>query len=452
MFDRLLRWWDDLRSSYWFIPSLLTFAAFVLAVVLPAIDAWLGSDWIDRYRWLAPTQPEGARSLLATIAGSMITVGGVAFSVTIAAVAYATAQFGPRLLTNFMRDTGNQVALGMFTATFLYCILVLRGVRSPGGAEVGAVVPHISVLAGVILAVISLGVLIYFFHHVPATIHAESVVGDIGRQLETRLGALFPPALGIHDGAGGDAGTAESAHTPPESDPEASFPDELDPRWRPISVSEGGYLQFIAVGRLTGIGEEHDLRIRVAAPTGTFLRQGEPACFAWATEPLPEEVVEALRSCFAQGRSRTDHGDVLFLTQELVEISARALSPGIFDPFTAMNCIDWIVNGLSIAGRGDPHLPPGPASDTDRLRIPRHDFDALVEAGLAGLRSYVAADRNAALHLATNLQVLMNGDLTPHARRVLEVHTELFVSACDRALPHEADRTAVRDALGLPRT
>jgi uncharacterized membrane protein len=447
MFDRLRLWWDDLRSSYWFIPSLLTFAAFVLAIVLPAIDAGLGSDWIDGYRWLAPTHPEGARSLLATIAGSMITVGGVAFSVTIAAVAYATAQFGPRLLTNFMRDTGNQVTLGMFTATFLYCVLVLRGVRSPGGAEGAAVVPHIAVLAALILAVISLGVLIYFFHHVPATIQADSVVGDIGRQLESRLRELFPPAPGARDGGARGPEPAGPADTSPESDSEASPPHELDPGWTPILASEGGYLQFIAFGRLTEICEERALRVRVVAPTGTFIRRGSPVCFAWSAEPLPQEAVDTLRSCFTQGRSRTDHEDILFLTQELVEISARALSPGIFDPFTAMNCIDWILNGLAIAGRGDRSPASDSSSGDDRVQVPTHDFDTLVEAGLGGVRTYVASDRNAALHLARNLQVLMSGDLSGHARRVLNVHVELFLAACDRALEHEADRAAVHEAL-----
>ncbi|WP_311568164.1 DUF2254 family protein [Photobacterium arenosum] len=44
---------------------------------------------------------EGARSVLSTIAGSMVTVAGVAFSITIVALTLASSQFGPRLLAKF---------------------------------------------------------------------------------------------------------------------------------------------------------------------------------------------------------------------------------------------------------------------------------------------------------------------------------------------------------------
>ena len=56
------------------------------------------------------------------------------FSITIAALTLASSQFGPRLLRNFMRDLGNQLVLGTFVATYLYCLLVLRTVRGAGYA------------------------------------------------------------------------------------------------------------------------------------------------------------------------------------------------------------------------------------------------------------------------------------------------------------------------------
>ena len=118
MKTRLLAWWDDLRSSYWFIPAVMTVSAIILSFVSTAFDQMIGQDWVEGFGWVYANKPEGARAFLSTIAGSMIGVAGVTFSITIAAVVYATSQFGPRLLTNFMRDTGNQVTLGAFIATF----------------------------------------------------------------------------------------------------------------------------------------------------------------------------------------------------------------------------------------------------------------------------------------------------------------------------------------------
>ena len=72
---------------------------------------------------------DGAWWFLATAAGSIITVAGTAFSITMAVLALSSSQFGPRLIRNFIRDIGNQVVLGTFLATFLYCLVVLRTVR-----------------------------------------------------------------------------------------------------------------------------------------------------------------------------------------------------------------------------------------------------------------------------------------------------------------------------------
>ena len=106
---------------------------------------------------------------------------GVAFSITIVALTLASSQFGPRLLRNFVRDFGNQVVLGTFVSTFVYCLLVLRTVRGGEGVEF---VPYLSVTLGVVFALAGLGVLIYFIHHVASSIQARSLIAAVARELE----------------------------------------------------------------------------------------------------------------------------------------------------------------------------------------------------------------------------------------------------------------------------
>ncbi|MCA9514160.1 MAG: DUF2254 domain-containing protein, partial [Myxococcales bacterium] len=130
MRGKLYALWDRLRSSYWFIPTLMTLLALGLSLGFVALDDAIGQDWARGIDFLHANKPEGARALLQTVAGSMIGVAGVTFSITIASVVYASGQYGPRLLTNFMRDTGNQITLGTFIATFIYCVMVLRAVHA----------------------------------------------------------------------------------------------------------------------------------------------------------------------------------------------------------------------------------------------------------------------------------------------------------------------------------
>ncbi|RXZ66192.1 DUF2254 domain-containing protein [Pelagerythrobacter rhizovicinus] len=104
------------------------------AVALGALTVWLdaapAAGLLDGLSWYQAAKPDGAREVLSTIAGSMITVAGVVFSITIVAISYAASQYGPRIRTNFMSDRGNQFTSGTFIATFLYCLVVLRTVKS----------------------------------------------------------------------------------------------------------------------------------------------------------------------------------------------------------------------------------------------------------------------------------------------------------------------------------
>ena len=108
----------------------------------------------------------------------------------------ASSQLGPRLLRNFMRDTANQVVLGTFVATFVYCLLVLRTIRR---AEEVAFVPHLSVTIGVLFALVSLGVLIYFIHHVSVSIQADEVVARVSAELIQGINRLSRNRWGARD-------------------------------------------------------------------------------------------------------------------------------------------------------------------------------------------------------------------------------------------------------------
>ena len=131
--------------------------------------------------------PEGARSVLSTIAGSMMTVAGVIFSITIVALNLASSQFGPRLLRNFMQDRGTQYVLGTFVSSFIYCLLVLRSAYTAGNESF---VPSFSVNFAVVLAFFNVGVLIYFIHHIANSIQADEVI-ELDDTCMRRLAAPF---------------------------------------------------------------------------------------------------------------------------------------------------------------------------------------------------------------------------------------------------------------------
>lgn len=381
-----------IKGSYWFIPSLMVLSAIVLSQVTIWIDRTVGNAWLQDYWFTSMNQPDGARALLATVAGSMITVAGVTFSLTILAVSHATSHFGPRLLDNFMRDRGNQITLGTFVATFLYCLLVLRVVR--GGAvpeswdlSVEAFVPQLSLFVSLVLTIASVGELIYFIHHVPDSIHISTVLRRLSVDMSEKFDELYPETVGQ------------------ALDEEEDVPSLSSDFLHTVRSDVTGYLQGIDDDELIRFAKDHQAVVRLIKRPGDFIRRSEIIAEVTRTADWNEDHAKKIRHGFAIGYSRTPTQDVFFILNEFVEVATRALSPGVNDPFTAMQCIDWLSDGLvQLSQRKLP--TPYRMDEQDELRIittevTRADF---VQSMLWQLVPYVRNDRNASLYFIESMK------------------------------------------------
>jgi uncharacterized membrane protein len=191
---RLLNIWDRFSGSFWLLPTVMVVSAAVLGLVVPAVEA----DYFERLgdvAWLATT-PQGARTVLSAIAGAMITVSGVIFSVTMATMSIAASQFGSRVLRQSMRNRATQLALGAFLGTSVFCFLVLRNIEPIDGQTF---VPHVSVALGIAAAVASVFVLIYFIHDVAEAVQSPYVAARLAVDLNDSIDRLYPEQLGHED-------------------------------------------------------------------------------------------------------------------------------------------------------------------------------------------------------------------------------------------------------------
>jgi len=112
MITKLHHWWQEKRSSFWFVPAVMVLDVVVLATVLVIVDATVDPHVVERWPLLFGAGAAGARGLLTAVAGSMITVAGVVFSITLVALALTSSQYTLRVIRNFMRDRVNQLVLG----------------------------------------------------------------------------------------------------------------------------------------------------------------------------------------------------------------------------------------------------------------------------------------------------------------------------------------------------
>jgi uncharacterized membrane protein len=323
---RIFEVWEEIRSSYWFVPALMAGGSIVLAILMVAIDNAYQDEVVEVLGFLWTGGPEGARGLLETVAGSMITVAGVTFSITMVAFSQASSQFGPRLLRSFMSDVGNQIVLGTFVSTFIYSIMVLRTVRA-GDSEF---VPYVSVTLTIVFALASLGVLLYFIHHAAQMMQADYVVAAVAGDLFLTIDRLFPDRKGQEPHENG----ADETH-PCLSDENPDEPDAL-------KLCSNGYLQAVDEDGLLALAHENDLCLKILIRPGHFVTNGSTAAYIYPQGRAGEEIKLKMVKSFIVGRQRTHTQDIEFAIEQLVEVAVRSLSSGINDPITAITCIDWL--------------------------------------------------------------------------------------------------------------
>ena len=374
---------DRLRTSYWFIPTLIAIIAFALAIVAVKAD----EQWGRQLAWVAGLiyidSPEGARAVLSTVASSMITVAGVVFSLTMVVLSLTSQQYGPLVLSNFIRDRGNQFVLGIFTGTFIYCLLVLRTVRGVGNS---IFIPHISVLIGLGLAIASQAVLIYFIHHVSDSIRASTIVTRISADLRDAIENLYPQHIGL------DA--ADVAVQRQE------LPANFDTQSTRVFLRESGYLQLVDDDHLMHTAVEHDLVIKLAHRPGSFVYGGAVAATVWPLERADDDVSDRINDALELGQVRTQDQDLEFLLNQLVGMAVRALSPALNDPFTAMACIDRLGEALCLLGNRN--MPSAYRYDRDgRLRVITSPltFAEVVSISFDEIWAYGSADERVRLQL-----------------------------------------------------
>jgi len=410
---------EALRTNLWLIPAMQSAAAVALFVVTLSVDRAAFRGDIRLPSWVISGSPDAAREILSSLAGALITVVGVVFSVMMVALTLASNQFGPRMLRMFIRDRGTQLTLGTFVATFFYAMLVLISIG-------GTFVAHLSVTVALVLTGIDLCVLIYFIHHTATSIQLPEVIASIARDLGRAIDEEIP---------GRDPGLANGPAP-------AVLRARLERGGQVVPASASGYLRFVRHATLVKLAAESDAVILLHYRPGHFLAQGHPMATVYPPE-VADKIGRRLERMHITGPLRTLSQDIAFGIDQLVEIAIRALSPAVNDTFTALTCIDWLGDSLrKIAVEWDPHVYHRDRDGVIRLITAPVSYERLVQRSFEKVRQ--AADRMPAV-LIRQLDALSKiMAVAPRGRtQVLLDQAAMIQRVSLRTIPEEADQADV---------
>lgn len=387
---KLLFFLNELKSTFWFVPAMIILVTVAIAYLSIWIDSRVNFSPEGFGRYLFTGSADSARSILTTVAGAMIGVAGTVFSITLVALTLASSQFGPRLIRNFMYERLNQVVLGSYISTYVYCLVVLNTIKQSNQL---LFIPSLSVLLALLAAVANIVLLIVFIHHIAVSIQADHVISDISESLSKNLKTLFPDLLGE------EPATAEE-HDEEKVKSSYKFRQTL-------KSGKSGYLQYIDNDALIRIATEKSLMIELLYRPGEFLVEDVAIGVVYTDTLLKGEEIHSVQSQYIIGKTRTHQQDAEHTIHQMVEIAARALSPGVNDPYTAIACIDNLTASMCYLAKVK--FPPKHRFDQEghlRLIADVLSFEGMLNAAFNQIRQFAKGSPSVVIRLMEALATI----------------------------------------------
>lgn len=359
--------WQNVVRGFWFFPGVVAVAGVGLAFALVAIDRGAGADGLA----LAfDGDASAARTVLSTVGGSLITVAGLAFSITVVTLQLVSSQFTPRAVRSFLGDRPSQLVAGAFVGIFAYCLLVLRAVRDEDEGFEGFV-PALAVSVSILLGLLGLVLLLAFIHRITQLVKVENIAARIASETVQAIESLYPAPYGEREPS------PPGAHEGPDSWERTADPALVRPE-------RAGYVRSVALDELAKAGLPSGARVHIRIRPGELVTRATVLAAAWPRAAVDEKAMKQLRGLVSVQSERDVAQDAGFGIRQLADVAVRALSPGVNDPTTAITCIGYLRDALEfLAERRFPERLRRLEEADLVVYTEADDFDGLLREGFA---------------------------------------------------------------------
>ncbi len=421
--NKILFKWGELKATFWFIPVMILVFSVLLSVGLVSLDGLVSFQQDGLTRFFFVKGSDSARIILSTISGGMIGVAGTVFSVTLVALTLASSQFGPRLIKNFMYVRLNQVVLGSYISTYLYCLLVLNAIKD---GDDYTFIPSISILVAIVAAVGNIILLIIFIHQIAISIQADKVISDISDFISKQLKTLFPEKMGEEI----------------EDDEEIDSAADIKGYSKRIAIKapRSGYLQYIDHETLLELITSNAALLELYYRPGAHMVEGLEIGMLHTNEDWDEDELEKVFNQFVIGKTKTSQQDLEYSIQQMVEIAARALSPGVNDPFTAIACIDNLTATLCYLAQAKfPSKHRFDEEGTLRVIVDTVGFRGVLDTAFNQIRQFSAGNTAVIIRLMEALITIHGFIKEEKYKKAVVKHAEMVLIVGKQTIKEEND-------------
>ena len=315
--------WRHLINGFWFIPLLVSLLGPLLAVFFLTLDHYVGE--VDRTFLFSGGAAE-ASIILSTIAGALITVVALIFSITILVLQLVSSQYTPRALRGFLQDRVTQVVAGSFFAISTYCLIVLTTLPDSSSSN-PSFFPTISITVAMVLGSLGLVLLLIFIHHTGSVIQVTDITARIAIQTMEAMDVQYQTLMSEPF----EAETTFPYRTQHVKDTPTCF-----------CATHSGYVQRIVFSRLNNVLHRKGLYLHLLVCPGDFVTEETVIAEVWPPEAADVACRKAIFESVYIERERDFFQDARFGVRQLADIALRALSPAVNDPTTAALCIKYL--------------------------------------------------------------------------------------------------------------
>jgi uncharacterized membrane protein len=418
--------------SFWFAPAIMALGAVLLAWAMYWLDGHIPNEALQDSRFILSGTPGELRSALLSQAGTVLATAGVVFTLLTLPLSTVAAQYGSRLLRLFLGDRTTQFVLGMFVATFVYCVAAALSIPP---AEVQPEGPQLTATVGVYLMLATFATLILLVQHISTMLQAPNIAAAAGAELREVVNAEISHDITSDDDA--------ERWLQPQRDFQG-VPDALA-EGHAIRARSTGYIQYIDPEILLTLAREKDLIIHLLRKPGHYVQAGAVVALVVPADRVDEQLDKLIRRAFQTGNGRTPTQDIEYAVNQLSEMAVRAMSPAINDPFTAMTCLDHMGDGLARFSRqGEKGSHYYDRDGRLRLVLAPVTFAELLSAAFDMLRHASCDNASVLLHMLAVMDVIGKETQTPEARRLLAHHAGLIQAESEAGDLIEQDRQAIQ--------
>ncbi|MBR9914211.1 MAG: DUF2254 domain-containing protein [Algicola sp.] len=376
--DITLKYIFKLKSKIAFYPTLLSLLGLLFALLM----FYLESQGVSKYLLnhapvFVVNDSETARSLLTTFIAGLISIMVFSFSLVMILLNQASTNFSPRVLPGLISNRRHQMVLGIYNSTLLYCIFTLVAIE-PNGNKYQ--LPGFSVLLAIFFMTLCLGAFIYFIHSISQEIQVNNIMDRIFSTAKKRMEQLIDS----------------------ESDKEFDAIDSSD--WDEITSTTSGYFQDVRIHAIKDIISELDFKADILPVKGSYVLSGMP--IIKTSIALDDEVKDRMLSHLHFSKGELIEENYVLAFKQITEIAVKAMSPGINDPGTAVNAIDYLTELFLLRMQKRDSSQICNSDDQPVLVINTVDFETLLFQVMAALRTYCKHDIVIVQKLFVMLQAL----------------------------------------------